>query len=290
MSLSRIGSLLVLLGVAALTALSTSAAHASGGLTGTMSGPSSVSAGSQFSYTIGAYDSTIYANGVSFTDFLDPHELFVSVSPAYLCSQTPAVGQSGLLSCNLGQPSIYTGQTQSVILTVETPSGTSVNLTNSVTFSDGVNNDVESVQTSINTAVELTGVSINAQPNQLFSGAVATFTDPACGSQSGYAVTIYWGDGTSSYETLPGYDCSNATISGSHTFANAGLYTVTVVVQGYTNPSDYASTSVSASVGVAPATSSSSTSNNTPWTPPLNYNGNAYDPCTDSSGCPYGPI
>ena len=289
MAVPHLGVRAMLGGVALAGALLVGAAYASGGLTGSVSGPSSATSGSYISYTISATDATLTAGGVTVTDFLDPHELFVSLSPALPCSQTPAVGQSGVLSCQLGLPNFATGQTATLTLTVAIPAGTSGDLTNSAAFSDGVNSDVQSAVTSVSsigTALQLTGISINAQPNQTFSGAVATFTDPNCGSQSAYAVTIDWGDGAASYETLPGNVCVNATISGTHMYTSSGSYTVTVIVQGYTNPSAYASAQATASIGVAPATAVNNPASS-PYTPPLNYSGQGWDPSCEY-GCPPG--
>jgi hypothetical protein len=89
-------------------------------------------------------------------------------------------------------------------------------------------------------ALTAAGVPAAAVAGAAFSGPVATFTDPNNGPVSGdypqngssvygYTATIDWGDGSTSTGTMSG---SNGafTVSGKHTYAAAGTYTVTTTV------------------------------------------------------------
>jgi hypothetical protein len=69
-----------------------------------------------------------------------------------------------------------------------------------------------------------------------FSGLVATFTDPLTGTNS-YSATIDWGDGTTNegkvtYTGNKKNDHRIYDVTGSHTWAKAGTYTLTVKVNG----------------------------------------------------------
>jgi FG-GAP-like repeat len=67
-------------------------------------------------------------------------------------------------------------------------------------------------------------------PNQLFSGEVATFTDTTLAEPaSDLSATISWGDGASSSGTVSGGH-GLFTVSGTHTYATAGLDTYTVTL------------------------------------------------------------
>jgi uncharacterized protein (TIGR03118 family) len=76
------------------------------------------------------------------------------------------------------------------------------------------------------------GVSLNAQAGQLLTSAtVATFTDADPASTAGsFTATIQWGDGTASLGTIQS-TASGFQVAGSHTFAQAGSFTVTVAVK-----------------------------------------------------------
>jgi uncharacterized repeat protein (TIGR01451 family) len=76
------------------------------------------------------------------------------------------------------------------------------------------------------------GVSISATEGQPFSGTVATFTDPNTSATAAeYSATIDWGDGTplDASATIGGSGGS-FTVSGVHTYAEEGTYTVTVTI------------------------------------------------------------
>jgi PKD repeat protein len=82
------------------------------------------------------------------------------------------------------------------------------------------------VVTVANIAPTVTAVADQSvRVNQTFSGILATFTDP--GWLDTHTATIDWGDGT---VTTGLVDQTAQTVSGQHTFAVTGVYTVTITV------------------------------------------------------------
>jgi hypothetical protein len=79
--------------------------------------------------------------------------------------------------------------------------------------------------------IAATGVNISATEGGLFSGAVAGFTDPdSAATAAEYTATINWGDTLSSAGTISGATGGPFTVSGSHTYAEEGTFTVTVTI------------------------------------------------------------
>jgi hypothetical protein len=71
---------------------------------------------------------------------------------------------------------------------------------------------------------------ITAGDSQVFSGQVATVTDPGSpDAASSFTATIQWGDGTTSTGS-PGGSAGNYTVSGSHTYGDEGSYATSVTV------------------------------------------------------------
>jgi hypothetical protein len=80
---------------------------------------------------------------------------------------------------------------------------------------------------------------------QAYSGPVATFTDEANGPTADFSATVSWGDGSSSAGTIGAADSSGKrTVSGSHTYATTGPFTITVKVIDVGGSTDSATTSV----------------------------------------------
>jgi len=85
-------------------------------------------------------------------------------------------------------------------------------------------------------SITATGTTIQATEGQLFTGPVASFSDPAATATAlEYSATVAWGDGTSSPAdghavTIPGSVGGPFTVSGSHTYAEEGTYSVTVTI------------------------------------------------------------
>lgn len=72
-------------------------------------------------------------------------------------------------------------------------------------------------------------VKINA--GKQFSGAVATFTDPDASSTQGtQSATINWGDGQTSAGQVTNNSDGTFSVTGTHTFTNAGLYTISISI------------------------------------------------------------
>jgi len=68
--------------------------------------------------------------------------------------------------------------------------------------------------------------------SQAFAGATATFTDQSStGSAADFSASIDWGDGTSSAGVITGGPGNLPyTVSGSHTYASTGFFTVTTTI------------------------------------------------------------
>ena len=90
-----------------------------------------------------------------------------------------------------------------------------------------------SASATVSEADVLTGhaVAVNAQEAVLFSGTVATFTDTnTSNTVADFTATINWGDGTPvSAGTVTG-SAGNFSVSGSHTYATSGPFTITVTL------------------------------------------------------------
>ena len=68
--------------------------------------------------------------------------------------------------------------------------------------------------------------------SQVFAGATATFTDQSStGNAADFSASIDWGDGTSSAGVITGGPGNLPyTVSGSHTYASTGFFTVTTTI------------------------------------------------------------
>jgi hypothetical protein len=71
-------------------------------------------------------------------------------------------------------------------------------------------------------------VNFSATAGAPFTGTVATFANTASFPASDYSATIDWGDGTTSTGTVTG--TSTLSVNGSHTYASATSYAVTVTI------------------------------------------------------------
>ena len=103
------------------------------------------------------------------------------------------------------------------------------------------------------TMIAVTPVNIAAQEGLSFNGPVASFTDsdPSQTSAANFSATIAWGDGTTSAGTVT----SGATfgVTGTHTYADEGNFTVTITVTDSANQTG--SATGTATVGEADALS-----------------------------------
>ncbi len=114
------------------------------------------------------------------------------------------------------------------------------------------------------------GMAVTATEGTAFCATVATFTDADSKAVAGdYAVTIQWGDGTSSPGTITGDGKGNFTVSGCHTYAEEGPSTITVTITDVDNASNAATVTTTAAVADAALTSTCAV----PATIPATYTG-----------------
>jgi hypothetical protein len=121
-----------------------------------------------------------------------------------------------------------------------------------VTITGGDNPDTTASDTSTATvqptAINLTADNINPAANVAFTGTVATFTDAdTLPGASFYTATVNWGDGNTSLGTITGSDGS-FTVTGNHTYAMPGTFTLTVTVQEANNPTTATTSTATATV------------------------------------------
>ncbi len=91
---------------------------------------------------------------------------------------------------------------------------------------------------TIQDSIQLAATPVTAVAGQLFDGTVATFR---AGFPNGdFAASIDWGDGTSSAGTIVGN--VNFGVEGTHTYAHAGRYPVSVAVNGPTGAITFSAT------------------------------------------------
>ena len=96
-----------------------------------------------------------------------------------------------------------------------------------------------------------TGTMFSANPGTAFSGAVATFTDTNPNILlSDLNVAINWGDGTTSAGTLTLLN-GMFTVTGTHTYAAANTYPVSVMLADYAPSTASATVTSTANVGVS---------------------------------------
>jgi hypothetical protein len=105
-----------------------------------------------------------------------------------------------------------------------------------VTIQDagGASSAVVSTLDVADPSVQAVAQPVSASAANAFSGVVvATFTDPGgAESPSNYSATIAWGDNSSSTGTISGPDANGGfSVSGGHTYAQGGPYTVQVTVR-----------------------------------------------------------
>jgi hypothetical protein len=83
----------------------------------------------------------------------------------------------------------------------------------------------------LDASLSATPGSVTATTGQQFNGPVATFTDADPGGAVGdYSAQINWGDGTAASAGTISAAGGGFTVTGSHTYATAGSYTVTVTI------------------------------------------------------------
>jgi hypothetical protein len=97
-----------------------------------------------------------------------------------------------------------------------------------------------------------TGLSVNATEGTPYSGPVATFADvDADGTAAEYAATIDWGDGSSASTGVITGAGESFTVTGSHTYADEGSYTVKTTISDVDNAANVAAAMSTATVADA---------------------------------------
>jgi len=103
--------------------------------------------------------------------------------------------------------------------------------------------------------ISATGTTISAIEGATFTGTVATVTDPTVTSTAAeYSATIDWGDGSSSAGTVSGPTGGPFTVSGSHTYAEEGTYTIKVTITDIDTTTNTATATSTAKVADAALT------------------------------------
>src|SRR5206468_1202539 len=104
--------------------------------------------------------------------------------------------------------------------------------TSSVTVMSQANISEENEVLSAQGGFNITGV--EGQP--INNATVATFKTDGSEPASAFSATINWGDGTTSTGTISGPSGGVFTVTGSHTYANTGQFTISVTITHETAP------------------------------------------------------
>lgn len=127
-----------------------------------------------------------------------------------------------------------------------------------VTLSDDAPGTAKAIVTSIaQVAAGLSATAINISPSEgaSFSGFVANFFDSDTSKTSAsFTTTINWGDGTTSAGTIAG-GSGSFTLSGQHTYADEGSFTLSVTVSENAPGTATSTSSATATVAEADALS-----------------------------------
>jgi hypothetical protein len=99
----------------------------------------------------------------------------------------------------------------------------------------------------------VTGTSFGATEGSSFAGPTATFTDPSNGAAiaTDFGATIDWGDGTTTAATVSGPSAGVFTVSGTHTYADEGSFSVLTTVTPNGQPAAAATATSTATVAEA---------------------------------------
>jgi hypothetical protein len=100
--------------------------------------------------------------------------------------------------------------------------------------------------------ITATGTNVSATEGALFTGTVATFTDPTTTATAAeYTASISWGDGHTSTGIVSGPPGGPFMVTGSNTYAEEGPYTVMVTITDIDNAANGAITTSTATVSDA---------------------------------------
>ena len=111
----------------------------------------------------------------------------------------------------------------------------------------GIHADSTAALASVSISVR--GINVSSPADRTFTEPVASFTDTAgLGPSGSYLATIHWGDNTSSTGTIGTAANRRVPVSGTHSYASAGIYQITTTVQVIATPTDRGSATSQASV------------------------------------------
>jgi len=109
-------------------------------------------------------------------------------------------------------------------------------------------------------AITATGTTFGATEGVTFTGTVATFTDPDRASTAAeYSATIDWGDATQPTPGTISGQGGQFTVSGTHTYAEQGTYSVTITITDADNRNNNATVTSTARVSDARLSSTCAT-------------------------------
>lgn len=108
--------------------------------------------------------------------------------------------------------------------------------------------------------LHVTGQPVSATEGQSFEGTVATVSGDPDSAPSDYAVSIDWGDGSTSSGSID----ASGNVTATHTYGEEGTYTATTAVTDIDSPSNTASDRSTATIADAPLSVSGKTMNSLP--------------------------
>ncbi len=140
-----------------------------------------------------------------------------------------AAGFTYTFDCGDGSGAQNTGSSASISCVAHDVASQTVTAT--ITDKDGGTSSYSAVVTVNNVAPVVGPITAPIDPVEVGTSidASATFTDPGIGLGDSHTALWNWGDGTSSSGTVTEAS-SPGTVSGSHTYTAAGVYTVTLTV------------------------------------------------------------
>lgn len=149
-------------------------------------------------------------------------------------------GLCQFIACDYPHPTTYEGP--NTTFTIVDPDNGSVNFTGGLAAGATAYFSLESFVTSSSLILDapILATGVTATTTVGFSGTVANFTYDGNATADGFTATIDWGNGGSTSAGVVSGTAPNFAVSGTHTFAATGTYTVTVTIQRHANPTNQA--------------------------------------------------
>ena len=155
----------------------------------------------------------------------------VSLDNPFDPSQTDTTaGFTYTFDCGDGTGPQDTGTTSSISCVAHDV--TSQTVTATITDKNGGSNSYTVDVTVNNVAPTVGPITAPVDPVQAGTSidASASFTDPGIGLGDSFTATWDWGDGTTNTDGVVSADSSPGSVTGSHTYTAAGVYTITLTV------------------------------------------------------------